>query len=199
MPEPSGQLAFNNDAPPAVPGLRYFAEWLDPGACASLLSSIDAAEWSSELRRRVQHYGHRYDYGRRNVEDRSAPPLPRWARELAARLAREDIMDREADQVIVNEYQPGQGISAHVDCVPCFGPVVAAITLGSGCVMDFTNPEDGAKAAVPLTPGGLCVQTGPARYTWRHAIAGRKSDPGPAGRVQRGRRVSVTFRTVLDK
>ncbi|MEV2279114.1 alpha-ketoglutarate-dependent dioxygenase AlkB [Nocardiopsis sp. NPDC049922] len=125
------------------------------------------------------------------------PPLPVWARELAARLAGEEFTDREADQVIVNEYLPGQGISAHVDCVPCFGPVVAAVSLGSACLMDFIDPDDGTKLAVPLAPGSLLVMTGPARYTWRHAIAARKSDPGPAGRVPRGRRVSVTFRTVL--
>lgn len=63
--------------------------------------------------------------------------------------------------------------------------------------MDFTDPEDGAKLGVPLAPGSLLVMTGPARYTWRHAIAPRKSDPGPTGRVPRGRRVSVTFRTLL--
>lgn len=40
-------------------------------------------------------------------------------------------------------------------------------------------------------------RAGPARYTWRHAIAPRKSDPTPFGRAARGRRVSVTFRTVL--
>jgi alkylated DNA repair dioxygenase AlkB len=62
-------------------------------------------------------------------------------------------MKQEADQAIINEYQPGQGISPHVDCVPCFGPVVAAISLGSDCVMDFTHPEDGTKVAVHLTPG----------------------------------------------
>lgn len=107
-------------------------------------------------------------------------------------------MAREADQVIVNEYQPGQGISAHVDCVPCFGPVVAAISLGSACVMDFTHPTDGKKAAVHLAPGSLCVMTGPARYDWRHSIAARKSDPGAGARIPRSRRVSVTFRTVLS-
>ncbi|MEU4849263.1 alpha-ketoglutarate-dependent dioxygenase AlkB [Streptomyces gilvosporeus] len=88
-------------------------------------------------------------------------------------------------------------MSAHIDCLPCFGPVIAAISLGSGCLMDFTDPEDGAKLGVPLAPGSLLVMTGPARYTWRHAIAPRKSDPGPTGRVPRGRRVSVTFRTLL--
>lgn len=166
------------------------------------LSRIDAAEWSAELRRRVQHYGHRYDYGRRGLAadaqaGATAPPLPSWARDLAARLAGEGLMDRAADQVIVNEYRPGQGISAHVDRVPCFGPVVAAVSLGSGCVMDFTHPGDGTKAEVYLAPGSLCVMSGPARYEWRHGIAARKSDPGSPARVPRGRRVSVTFRTVL--
>lgn len=197
-------LSLDADGDPSllpVPGLRYVADWLTPAACGKTLSRIDAAEWSAELRRRVQHYGHRYDYGRRSVRAdpaaRTAPDVPSWAREQAARLVSEGLMDEAADQVIVNEYQPGQGISAHVDCVPCFGPVVAAISLGSGCVMDFTHPADGTKAGVYLAPGSLCVMTGPARYTWRHAIAARKSDPGPGGRVPRSRRVSVTFRTVL--
>lgn len=216
MPDTSDQLPFDtgdagdtdgvvdaavrSDSPDAVPGLRYFAGWLTAGAGDALLSHIDAAAWSTELRRRVQHYGHRYDYGRRNVATGSgaptAPEIPAWARDEAVRLVGEGVMEREADQVIVNEYHPGQGISAHVDCVPCFGPVVAAISLGSGCVMDFTHPEDGTKVAVRLAPGSLCVMTGPARYTWRHGIAARKSDPGTTGRVPRGRRVSVTFRTI---
>ncbi|MGP3979345.1 alpha-ketoglutarate-dependent dioxygenase AlkB [Streptomyces sp. 8N114] len=206
MSETSGQLSFDTDALPrsepstAVPGLHYIADWLTPDAGAALLEGIDSAPWSAQLKRRVQHYGHRYDYGRRSVaagSQESAPPLPVWAREMAARLVDEGLMDRKAEQVIVNEYQPGQGISAHVDCLPCFGPVIAAISLGSSCVMDFTNPDDGTKLAVPLAPGSLLVMTGPARYIWRHAIASRKSDPGAAGRVPRGRRVSVTFRTVL--
>ncbi|MFD8381679.1 alpha-ketoglutarate-dependent dioxygenase AlkB [Streptomyces sp. NPDC059679] len=213
MSETSGQLSFDTDtdtdtdpatSAAAVPGLRYIADWLAPDAGAALLAGIDAAAWSAQLKRRVQHYGHRYDYGRRSVatvaadaSQPTAPPLPVWAREPAARLVDEGLLDREADQVIVNEYQPGQGISAHVDCVPCFGPVVAAISLGSSCLMDFTDPDDGTKLAVPLAPGSLLVMAGPARYAWRHAIAARKSDPGAAGRVLRGRRVSVTFRTVL--
>ncbi|MFI7134160.1 alpha-ketoglutarate-dependent dioxygenase AlkB [Nonomuraea sp. NPDC050153] len=182
-----------------MPGLRYLPDWLSPDACATLLSSIDAAPWSAELRRRVQHYGHRYDYGRRSVARNSqtpAPPIPAWAGQHATSLVGEGHMETEADQVVVNEYQPGQGISPHVDCVPCFGPVVAAISLGSACVMDFTHPENGTRVAVPLAPGSLCVMTGPARYTWRHSIAARKSDPSAAGRVPRGWRVSVTFRTI---
>jgi alkylated DNA repair dioxygenase AlkB len=183
-----------------VPGLFYLPDWLAENDQRQLLAEVDAADWSTELRRRVQHYGHRYDYGRRAVatsERESATPIPGWARVLAERLHDEGHIDRLADQVIVNEYLPGQGISAHIDCVPCFGPAVAAVSLLSAYTMDFTSPERTDLVPVRLQPGSLSVMTGPARYTWRHAIAARKSDPTPNGRVLRGRRVSITFRTVL--
>lgn len=182
-----------------VPGLSVLPDWLDAAECAVLLAAIDGEEWTSPLRRRVQHYGHRYDYGGRRVAaggGEPAPPIPEWLTPHGVRLVEAGFMEREPDQVIVNEYLPGQGISAHVDNVAGFGPVVAAISLHSGCVMDFTEPATGTRVPVWLEPGGLCVMTGPARFDWRHAIAARKSDIGPGGRVARRRRVSVTFRTV---
>jgi alkylated DNA repair dioxygenase AlkB len=180
-----------------VPGLRRVQPWLDLGGQRRLTAEIDAAPWSSQLRRRVQHYGHRYDYGSRGVDGAPAPPLPGWAVALAQRLHEDGHIDRPPDQVIVNEYLPGQGISAHVDCVPCFGPVVASVSLLSACVMDFIHPEEKTRVPVRLDPGTLCVMTGAARFIWRHAIPPRKTDPGPNGRIPRGRRLSVTLRTVL--
>ncbi|WP_203217626.1 alpha-ketoglutarate-dependent dioxygenase AlkB [Nocardia arthritidis] len=177
-----------------VEGLRYGADWLEVSEQVTVLAAIDAGVWSSELRRRVQHFGHRYDYGRRSVSAREpAPPLPGWARELAERLE----WDVAPDQVIVNEYLPGQGISPHIDCVPCFGPVVATLSLGSACTMDFLDPDGASRVPIRLAPGSLCEMTRAARYRWRHTIPARKTDPAPSGRVPRGRRVSVTFRTVL--
>ncbi|WP_218025209.1 alpha-ketoglutarate-dependent dioxygenase AlkB [Nocardia jejuensis] len=180
----------------AVAGLRYAADWLDASDQVQLLAAIDVTPWSSELRRRVQHFGHRYDYGRRSVGAHDpAPPLPGWSRMLVDRLG----WDVPPDQVIVNEYLPGQGISPHVDCVPCFGPIVATLSLGSACTMDFLDPDSGVRVPVRLGKGSLCEMTRAARYQWRHTIPARKSDPSSAGRVPRGRRVSVTFRTVLTK
>ncbi|MFI0349496.1 alpha-ketoglutarate-dependent dioxygenase AlkB [Actinomadura sp. 9N407] len=170
---------------------------MDEGSQRRLAADIDAAPWSSQLRRRVQHYGHRYDYGRRGVDGTPAPPLPGWALTLAQRLYEDGPFDRPPDQVIVNEYLPGQGISAHVDRVPHFGPVVASVSLLSACVMEFTHPQDKTRVPVRLDPGSLCIMTGPARFTWRHAIPARKTDPDPNGRVPRGRRLSVTLRTIL--
>jgi alkylated DNA repair dioxygenase AlkB len=183
-----------------VPGLRYQPRWLDGAQQRDLLAVIDTGDWSTGLRRRVQHHGHRYDYRRRTLgsgRGEAIGPIPGWARALARRLLEERQTGEEPDQIIVNEYQPGQGISAHVDCVTCFGPVVAAVSLGSACAMDFIDPDRVGRVALWLEPGSLCVMTGPARYDWRHGIAARRSDARPGGRAARGRRVSVTFRTVL--
>lgn len=184
-----------------IPGLAYRPGWLTGDEQDTLLRHIDDAPWSDQLRRRVQHYGHRYEYRRRSLatrpdEEQDAPPLPVWAVALATRIAGPAGFHRLPDQVIVNEYLPGQGIAAHIDCLPCFGPVVAAVSLGSASTMDFTSPDGGTRVPVRLEAGSLCVMAGPARHEWRHAIAARLSDPGPAGRLPRGRRVSVTFRTV---
>lgn len=178
-----------------VPGLRLAPAFLSEAEEVALLQAVDAAPWLSELRRRVQHHGYRYAYKARRVDaTMQLGPLPEWTTPLTERLVRSVWFPCAPDQVIVNEYLPGQGISAHVDCVPCFGPVIASLTLGSGAVMVLTEPATGARAEVWLAPRSLLVLSGPARSSWRHAIPARRSDPG---RGPRGRQVSLTFRTVL--
>src|SRR5204863_377295 len=49
------------------------------------------------------------------------------------------------------------------------------------CAMDFIDPDGAERVSVRLEPRVL-VMRGPARYSWRHAIAARKSDPTPSGR-----------------
>ncbi|RSN62298.1 hypothetical protein [Actinomadura sp. WAC 06369] len=50
-----------------VPGLLSLHGFLDEDEQRRLAAAIDAEPWSTLLRRRVQHYGHRYDYGGRGV------------------------------------------------------------------------------------------------------------------------------------
>jgi alkylated DNA repair dioxygenase AlkB len=102
------------------------------------------------------------------------------------------------DQVIVNDYAPGQGISAHVDRLPCFGPVVAAISLGSTCEMVFQHLATTARAALILEPLSVLIMAGEARSAWSHAIPARRSDIIDGVRVARSRRVSLTFRTKTE-
>jgi len=85
-----------------------------------------------------------------------------------------------------------------VDCVPCFGPVLCSLSLGSHCMMDLERVENGEKLSLLLEPRSLLVLSGNARYKWRHAIPGRKTDTFSGQVIQRGRRVSLTFRNVID-
>ena len=80
------------------------------------MECIDSAPWMTDLKRRVQHYGWRYDYSARFVsEDMKAAPIPAPMRDLAEMLHERGWFDRPPDQIIVNEYEPGQGIAPHVD------------------------------------------------------------------------------------
>jgi alkylated DNA repair dioxygenase AlkB len=182
---------------PNIPGMAYYPNYIDALQETDLLKQIDQGTWQTDLKRRVQHYGYRYDYRARLASlDDDLGPLPSWVLNLVNRLWQEQIFDRAPDQVIVNEYVPGQGISAHIDCVPCFGPVVASLSLGGACMMEFSNSNQDQKAAVYLAPCSLLVLSGAARDQWRHEIKARKSDMIAGLKTPRLRRVSLTFRTM---
>jgi alkylated DNA repair dioxygenase AlkB len=181
-----------------IEGLRYVPDFVTLEEQDRLLRQIDAGEWRADLRRRVQHYGYRYDYKSRSVDySMRLGELPPWAAELAGKLLAESYFNELPDQVIVNEYEPGQGISNHIDCEPCFTGVIASLSLGSECVMNFTNKESGLVIPVLLEPCSLVVLQGPARYEWMHGIPARKSDEIAGRTLRRSRRVSLTFRKVI--
>lgn len=181
-----------------IPELRYIERYASTQAEADLLTAVDAEPWLADLKRRVQHYGYRYDYKARKVDPSMyLGPLPVWAQPIATRLVADGYMTVAPDQLIVNEYEPGQGITAHVDCVRCFGPVVCSVTLGSPCVMELSAVEGNVVELLLLERGSLVMLAGDARYKWRHAIPCRKSDRIAGQIMPRGRRVSLTFRTVI--
>jgi alkylated DNA repair dioxygenase AlkB len=181
-----------------MPGLVVVPDFVTKEQETALLQTIDDQPWRNDLKRRVQHYGYRYDYRARTVtRDSYLGPLPLWGENIAQRLKTEKYMSQVPDQLIVNEYLPGQGISAHVDCVPCFGPVITSLSLGAACVMTFRHPKQQQQLDVILPQRSLAVLTGPARYEWTHEIAARKSDIINGARTSRDRRVSLTFRTVI--
>jgi alkylated DNA repair dioxygenase AlkB len=182
----------------SIPGLRFLPDFIDAGTEAALIATIDQQLWLNDLKRRVQHYGWRYDYKARGItQDLRIGAIPDWLAGLCDRLSAESIFTRTPDQVIINEYQPSQGISAHVDCVPCFGDTIASLSLDSACVMDFTHAATREKQSHLLEPRSLLILSGDARYHWQHAISARKSDKWQGQTIPRARRISLTFRTVL--
>ena len=194
------QQPVNNDEMiGSISGMRYVENYITKDEHDSLLEDIDKQPWRDDLKRKVQHYGFKYDYKARKVNlDMRIGELPKWLKRLSYNLREGGYMQEMADQVIVNEYEPGQGITRHIDCEPCFKDTIASLSLGSGCVMDFTNKHDIQKK-IPtwLAPRSLIVLRGEARYEWLHGIAPRKSDEWNGHKYERQRRVSLTFRKVI--
>lgn len=178
------------------PTAAYRPDFITAQAEQSLIQIVDGLTWVTEqTTRRVQHYGYRYDYKAKQITpDMYLGPLPEFLEQMAAIISAAGYFNSIPNQVIVNEYQPGQGIGKHIDCHPCFGPTVASISLGSPIVMEFVNDDFGDKLEHLLEPRSLLVLTGESRYRWSHEIRKRLVDKD--WRVQRKRRISLTFRTV---
>lgn len=184
-------------SPPLPPGARAIENFVSAAQNEILLANLDGAPWRPDLKRRVQHYGWRYDYRARQVtEDMRLGPLPDWLAPFAQAVGRAPDFEQSPDQVIINEYRPGQGISAHIDCEPCFGPAIASLSLGGPAEMVFKRRRTGERRRLILKPLMLLILSGEARYDWTHEIPARKSDVINGVRQPRTRRVSLTFRTV---
>ncbi len=182
--------------PPAIVGLSYLPNFISPSEEAELLHWIDEQPWRTDLKRRVQHYGCRYDYKARTISrELKLGTLPYLLDGYAQKLAGK-IFAHKPDLVIANEYMSGQGISSHTDCIPCFGPTIASLSLGSACLMDFIGPNDERHVQL-LEPRSLLILSNDAPYRWKHSIAARKSDRIHSDIVKRERRVSLTFRSVI--
>ena len=195
MAKPPSQLSLFQDEWPD--GLTYLEDYILEDEADRLVQEIDAAPWRTDLKRRVQHYGYRYDYKARQARREDyLGPLPELFQQLAERLTTEGHFQSVPDQVIVNEYQPGQGISAHIDCQPCFGATIASLSLLSACMMRFVSHPLFQQMDLSLQPVSLLVLKGEARHLWTHAIPSRKSDIIAGQKHLRSRRISLTFRTM---
>ncbi|KAK0447700.1 hypothetical protein EV421DRAFT_1889599 [Armillaria borealis] len=101
-----------------------------------------------------------------------------------------------ARQAIINRYDPGEGITPHVDLLKRFGDGIVGVSFGSGT----------RTYGVYLPEGSIIVMSGDARYKWSHGIEKKTMDyvqtpdtsSADAGRwVKRTMRMSITFRWLL--
>ena len=194
--------------PPSIdiPGLTYRPDFINEEHEQRLIDWIDRQKWSSDLSRRVQHYGWRYDYKARKMDSSmQLGPLPKVLAVLAQRLIHQQLVLEMPDQVIVNEYKAGQGISPHIDATNSFADGVAMISLLESWEMAFHAPgsKGGKRSKVPrlLERRSVAILHGDARWKWKHEIVKRKSDPyvdgtGKQRKRFRKRRISLTFRKV---
>ena len=189
----------NQHAIEAIPGLRYIAGYLTEEQHDWLLDTIDKKQWSYFGKRRVQHYGQRYDYNEQKKSDEpEASEFPEWLKRLCLKLQNDGYMPKIANQVLISEYQSGQGIGDHTDKEACFMDTICILSLSSSCVMNLTLISDKTqKVPIWLAPGSLTVLSADAKNRWMHGIPARKTDVWDDRKYARQRRVSLSFRRLI--
>jgi len=192
---------------PDVPGLFYRPNFITSQEESKLVTLIDNQYWSVELARRTQQYGYEYDYSavrdtnKDYYENRLTVTklIPEWLDKLCERLYEEGYFPWKPDQIIINEYKPGQGIMPHVDHEASFKEVVASLSLCSGVIMNFKKKNVArVQYDIYLQPRSLVLMRDEARYEWTHGIAASITDSVKGKEILRKRRVSITFRKVVE-
>lgn len=187
------RLFDDNLAAQKITGLKYIQNFITYAEEQEFLSIIDNQSWDTTLKRRTQHYGYRYNY--KSAEDiEYLGPMPKWLKYLGNKICLAGYCASTPNQIIINEYLPGQGIAAHIDHPTNFADTVCSLSLQSMCSMDFSYQN--SKITQLLEPCSLLILQKDARYQWKHGIIARKSDIIHGTRVKRARRISITFRVV---
>lgn len=169
-------------------GLLYIPNFISNDEANTILDCLNKeSNWksvgSSKHSRRVLHYGYSYSYTTTYITKTN--PIPDLYQFILERIKIKNL-----EQLIINEYLPGQGIAPHIDS-SSFGPEIACLTLNSGIQIDFIRPNYD-KYSIYVEPNSLYIMSGESRTHWKHGIAPRKKD----GNVIRDTRYSLTFRSI---
>lgn len=192
-----------------IKGLSLCRDFLTPDQQSTLLASILQEGWFSDAaHNQAMRFG----------------DLPAWAKELSTCIHEiilysdynpesikmdehecmfpSKLLHREPlfNQLIVNSYQPGEGICAHVDLMR-FEDGIALVSLESSCVMHFGRVAKNGKDKIPvyLTPGSLLLISGEARYEWTHEINRKPGFQKWDGlEIDQKRRTSITLRRLCN-
>jgi len=96
-----------------------------------------------------------------------------------------------ARQAIINLYQPGEGITPHIDLLGRYGDGIIGVSFSSSCVMQFDRAEPGTHSDYEgmaefqntrtrwdlyLPERSIIVLSREARYDWTHGIDKKKRD-----------------------
>ena len=175
-----------------IEGLWYIKNYLTNEELAMIKEKLDTEIELEPLSkstnsRRVAHYGYYYSYDRSGLNE--APAMPEYLAKLVTNkrintVTGTSIVDKTFEQLIINEYKPGQQIAYHTDHIKQFGPVIACITIGKSVPIKFKYGT--IEKSVEIEPGSMYIMTGDARYKWQHSLKN----------TSESNRYSLTYRTV---
>ncbi|CAG8951585.1 hypothetical protein HYFRA_00007501 [Hymenoscyphus fraxineus] len=211
----------------------YISDFISKEEEEVLLSKIQTApkpKWKVLSHRRLQTWPS--DLTKNNSLLDS--PLPGWLRDpVASRLLEcpmnlsnmkqhifSDSPHGGPNHVLINEYQPGEGIMPHKDGA-AYHPVVCTVSLGSSLTLEiYGTKDDGTRETMPKfrilqEPRSLLITTGELYTDYLHGIAEihedvdldhttianwdllRSPEIYKQGIFQRSTRTSLTYRDVI--
>jgi alkylated DNA repair dioxygenase AlkB len=186
-------------------GLQYFPKFLTDSEGKKLYDELVASsKWTGvsahENSLQVIQYGYTYYYTGGSLLP--TDPIPQsYSDLLATKLGDpewgslvEFVVDRP-DQLIINRYLPGQGISPHIDHLINFGDVIICVTLGSGATIKFTRAGY-ETYSIYVEPNSIYIMSDESRVQWKHSIDANKTDLVNHRKIKRDTRISLTFRTI---
>lgn len=201
-----------------IPGLYLWHDFISSREEEDMLTAVDHNPWRTLAKRRVQHYGYEFLYDRRNVDTEVCMgELPSFFFPVLERIKGIPHLNGAAniclDQLTVNEYPSGVGLSPHIDTHSAFEGLIFSLSLAGPCIMELRRYSEGAWSAkhgnsddgdlscrrksLYLPPRSLLLLSGEARYAWHHYIPHHKIDHVGGSQIRRAsRRVSFTIRKV---
>ncbi|KAI7901193.1 uncharacterized protein BX663DRAFT_515217 [Cokeromyces recurvatus] len=188
-----------------IPGLHLILDAVTEKEEEELILAADKGTWcglgigpNPELKRRTQQYGHLFSYRYRKVIEEYGP-LPKFIDFFIDRIIESKWMSNKPNHLLINEYNPGQGIMPHIDAPALFGPAILSLSLLSDCIMKFTDTDDHVSIDIVLPRRSLAILTGDARYKYKHGISKDLIETTSSGEItiHRERRISFTFREII--
>lgn len=179
----------------ALPGLFLYPDLIDEARETQLLNEIDSQVWIVDYLRRLQYYGYRNELEKPYDLIPFPVLMPPHMEQLSKELVERKIISLQPDQVIINEYVPGEGIKPHKDRA-YYENQICGVNLGSGCIMRFIKGMNEQVIDVEVPRRSVYVMQDDARKKWKHAIPPRKKDNIDGQLKHRERRVSITYRKV---
>jgi alkylated DNA repair dioxygenase AlkB len=179
-----------------IPGLTARLGYVSEAEETQILAEINQHDWQLYYGKKAQEFGFNFSFY--NPKSTSVD-IPASIVNLAKRMVSDGLLDPMPNYVLVNRYEPGQGIHAHVDDGYYDGSI-SSVSLGAGATLSFSiaavglffrggpgaelleqrrRDKRGACRAAYFPRGALFVMKGEARYGWLHEMARQGADIVP--------------------
>lgn len=169
----SDSLISNASVPPT---LYYVPNFITPEEETHIIKNVNSVpkpKWTCLSNRRLQDYG-----GVPHARGMIPEKIPSWLQTYMDKVNSLNLFEgKKSNQVLVNEYLPGQGIMAHSDG-PLFYPVIATISCGSHTILEFKENNEHRKPIcdILLERCSLVVVKDDLYSEFLHSISEREED-----------------------